>query len=129
MVNKDKFIVYNQHIPNEMVAELFQKAGVVVFPYKDASQSGVVPLAYAFKKPVIITNVGSLPEVVDDGITGYIIPPGDTQKLANAIINLLKDDEKRKQMGENAYKKATEELSWDRIAETTIKVYQKALEK
>lgn len=127
MTHKEKFIVYNQFIPNEMVAKLFQKACIVVLPYVEASQSGIVPLAYAFKKPVVVTSVGSIPEVVDDGETGYIVPPRNPQKLAEAIIELLKDKEKRKKMGENAYRKTKEELCWDNVAIKTIEVYKKAL--
>jgi len=127
MVHKEKFIIYNQFIPTGMVAELFQRASIVVLPYIEASQSGVVPLAYAFKKPVVVTDVGSIPEVVENGRTGYIVPPEDPKKLAEAIIDLLEDKEKRKKMGENGYKKTEEELSWDSIAVKTIEVYKKAL--
>jgi glycosyltransferase involved in cell wall biosynthesis len=127
MVNKEKFIVYNKHIPNEMVVELFQKSSVVVLPYIDASQSGIVPLAYSFKKPVVVSNVGSLPEVVDHNETGYIVPPKDSKKLAAAIIDLLKNDEKRKKMGENAYQKAIGDLSWDKIAKKTVQIYKEVL--
>lgn len=126
MVNNERFVFYNKHVANEMVAELFQKSSVVVLPYTDASQSGVVPIAYAFKKPVVVTDVGSLPEVVDHGETGYIVPPKDSKKLAEAIIDLLSDHEKRKRMGENAYKKAETELSWENIAMKTVEIYQKA---
>jgi len=110
-----------------MVSELFQKASVVVLPYIDGSQTGIIPIAYAFKKPVIVTNVGSIPEVVDDGKTGYIVPPRNEKKLAEAIIDILRDEHKRKQMGENAYKKMKEELSWDKIAEKTIRVYEEII--
>ncbi|MFB0526287.1 MAG: glycosyltransferase family 4 protein [bacterium] len=127
MRHKEKFIIHNQIIPNEMVAELFQRASVVVLPYIEASQSGIVPLAYAFKKPVVATNVGSIPEVVDNGKTGYIVPPKDPEKLAEAIIDLLMNKEKRREMGEKAYKKTKNELSWDNIAVKTIEVYKKAL--
>lgn len=123
----DNFILYNQFIPNERVSELFQKASVVVLPYIDGSQTGIIPIAYAFKKPVIVTNVGSIPEVVDDGKTGYIVPPRNEKKLAEAIIDILRDEHKRKQMGENAYKKMKEELSWDKIAEKTITVYEEII--
>jgi len=126
MTHKEKFTIYNQIIPNEMVAELFQRASVVVLPYIEASQSGIVPLAYAYKKPVVVTNVGSIPEVVDNGKTGYIVPPKDPEKLAEAIIDLLRDKEKRRKMGENACKKTEEELSWDNIAMKTVEVYKKA---
>ena len=125
MVHKEKFIVYNNYISNKMVAELFQKASIVVLPYVDGSQSGVVPLAYAFKKPVVVTNVGSIPEAVDDGRTGYIVPPRDSVRLADAIIKLLENENLRKRFGENAYQMTKNELSWEDIAMKTIQVYSK----
>ncbi|MDY6894141.1 MAG: glycosyltransferase family 4 protein, partial [Thermotogota bacterium] len=101
--NRDNFEIDNRFIPDEEVAGLFQKASVVVLPYTGASQSGVVPIAYAFKKPVVVTNVGSIPEVVEHGKTGYVVPPKDSGALADAIIKLLQNDDLRKEMGENAY--------------------------
>jgi len=127
MANKEAFIVYNSFIPNHMVAELFQKASVIVLPYVEATQSGVIPIAYAFKKPVVAANVGSIPEVVDDNKTGYLVPPKNPEKLAEAIIKLLQNKEERKKMGENAYEKMKKEMCWDNIAKKTIEVYQKAI--
>ena len=125
--HENSFELYNEFVPNEKVVELFQKSKVVVLPYISASQSGVIPIAYAFKKPVVTTNVGCLPEVVDDGKTGFIVPPKDPEALAEAIIKLLKDENLRKEMGENAYKKMKEELSWDKIAEKTLKIYEELM--
>ena len=102
-------------------------SGIIVLPYTEASQTGIIPIAYSFKKPVILTNVGGLPESVDDGKTGFVVPPRNEKALADAIIKLLKDVKLRKQMGENAYKKMKEELSWDVIAEKTIEVYKVAI--
>lgn len=127
MVNKERFIVYNEFIPDKKVKDLFSRASVIVLPYVDGSQSGVIPQAYAFKKPVVVTDVGSLPENVDDGLTGYVVPPRDSRKLAEAVIELLGNDAKRKAMGENAYNKVNEELAWKNIAPRTIEVYRKAL--
>jgi alpha-maltose-1-phosphate synthase len=127
MVNKGNFIIHNYRISYNEGAELFQRCSLVVLPYIDASQSGVIPTAYGFKKPVVVTSVGSIPEIVDDGITGYIVPPRDVNALAEAIIKLLKDDKLRKQMGENAYIKLKTDLSWDNIAEKTIQVYKEAI--
>lgn len=121
--------IQNSFIPDEDVASFFQRASLVVLPYTDASQSGVVPIAYAFKKPVIVTNVGSIPEVVDDGITGLIVPPKDVESLANAIIRLLVDKNLRNEMGENAYHKMKNELSWDSIAIKTVKLYSTSIRK
>ena len=123
----DTFELINEYIPNESVAELFQRSSLVVLPYIEGGQSGVMHIAYMFKKPVVTTNVGSTPEVVEEGKTGFVVPPRDVNALADAIIKLLKDDELRKEMGENAYKKMEEELSWDKIAEKAIEIYEKAI--
>lgn len=122
--DKQFFEIYNRFILDEEIAEFFQKASVVVLPYIDASQSGIVPIAYAFKKPVIVTDVGSISEVVDDGITGLVIPPRNVEALADAIIKILTDDLMRKSMAESSYKKMNEELSWDKASKLTINVYE-----
>jgi glycosyltransferase involved in cell wall biosynthesis len=127
ILNNKNYEVHNRFISDEEVTNFFQRAKVIVLPYTGASQSGIIPIAYAFKKPVVVTDVGSISEVVDDEETGLIVPPKDEKALADAIIRLLKDDELRKVMGENAYKKMKEELSWDRIAEKTIEVYKGAI--
>lgn len=124
---RENFIVHNYRIPYKEGAELFQRCSVVALPYIDASQSGVIPTAYGFKKPVVVTDVGSIPEVVDDGKTGFVVPPRDSKALADAVIKLLKDEKLRKEMGENAYKKLKEDFSWDKIAEKTIEVYKAAI--
>lgn len=126
IVNRDNFIIRNYRIPYKEGAELFQRCNLVVLPYIDASQSAVILTAYGFKKPVVVTSVGSIPEIVDDGKTGLIVPPKDVNALAEAIIKLLKNKELRKQIGENAYIKLKTDLSWDNIAEKTIEVYKKA---
>jgi len=122
-----KFEIYNEFIPNKKVPELFQRAKVVVLPYTyHRGHSGVLNIAFAFGKPAIVTNVGSLPEMVEYGKSGLIVPPKDPEALAEAIIKLLEDDELRKKMSRNALKRA-EELSWDNIAKMHIKVYEEVL--
>ena len=122
-----KFEIYNEYIPNEKVPELFQRAKVVVLPYTyHRGHSGVLNIAFAFGKPAIVTNVGSLPEMVEYGKSGLIVPPKNPEALAEAIIKLLKDDELRKKMSKNALKRA-EELSWDNIAKMHMKVYEEVL--
>lgn len=126
MVNPAHFEVHNYRIPNDKVSELFQSASVVVLPYVEASQSGVIPVAYAFGKPVVATAVGGIPDIVEDGLTGLLVPPADPDSLAEAIVDLLKDDEARLKMGHRAREKAEKELSWASVAERTLRVYKEA---
>lgn len=127
MVNKEHFIVHNYRIPDEMVARLFQEASVVALPYIEASQSGVLAIAYAFGKPVVATTVGGIPEVLDHGQTGYLVSPRDPHGLAEAIVTLLQNQNLRKEMGRKALERAESELSWQGIARKTLSVYQRAL--
>lgn len=113
--------IINEFIPDEKVSELFQKAAVVVLPYNEATQSGIIPIAYAFKKPVITTNVGSLPEVVDDGKTGYIVEPRNPEQLAAKVVELLQNEKDLKEFGENGYKKMKEMMDWGDIAQQIYK--------
>ncbi len=125
--NNPHFEIHDRYIPNEEIAVLFERSSVVVLPYIEGSQSGVVAMAFAFAKPVIVTDVGSLAEVVEDGKTGIIISPGDQEGLAEAIISILENTEKSISMGKAAYEVANTALSWRRIAGLTNGVYQNAL--
>jgi glycosyltransferase involved in cell wall biosynthesis len=74
------------HIPGDALPELFALSTVVVLPYREASQSGVVPLAFANGRSVIASEVGALSEAVDDGATGILVPPEDADALAEALV-------------------------------------------
>lgn len=80
----------NQFIPNEEVAKYFEPADLVVLPYRSATQSGILNLAYGFLKPVLVTNVGGLAEFVDNGKTGYVIKPDSQKDLVEGIINFFR---------------------------------------
>jgi len=124
----DTYEIINRYIPNDELVKLIQRASLVVCPYIDATQSGLIMTAYAFNKPVIVSAVGGIPEVVEDNVTGRLIPPRDPQALAKAIIDLLSHHSKRKEMKKNIQEKCSiGELSWNYIAKQTIAVYQKAI--
>ena len=126
MVHPDRFTVYNEYVPDERRAELFQQASVIALPYTDASQSGVIPVAYTFGKPVVATTVGGLPEAVDEGETGLLVAPRDERALADAIIKLLKDPDLRHRMGQNARRKNEAEWAPEVVAAQTKAVYEQA---
>lgn len=81
----DHIRVVDEYVPNEAVEKYFRACDVVVLPYLSATQSGIVQVAYSFDKPVIVTGVGGLPDVVDDGETGFVVPPRDPGAFAGAI--------------------------------------------
>ena len=127
MIHPERFTVYNEYISFDKRDELFQRSSVVALPYIDASQSAIIPIAYMFSKPVVATRVGGLPELVDHGITGCLIPPRDERALADALIHLLEDKKLRHQMGKNAKQKVNTDLSPNVVACQTFSVYQRAI--
>ncbi len=78
-----------EFIPDQDVAHYFSAADVVVLPYKTATQSGIVPIAYHFNRPVIVTRVGGLPEIVKDGETGFL-SGGEPDEIADSISKFYK---------------------------------------
>jgi glycosyltransferase involved in cell wall biosynthesis len=127
MVHPERFIVYNEYVSDEKRAELFRRASVVVLPYIEASQSGVIPIAYRFGKPVVATTVGGLPDMVEHGRTGYLVPARDEKTLAEALVLLLQDKELRRQFGENGRRKLDVECAPELVARKTRIVYLQAM--
>ena len=81
----------DRYVPNEEVGLYFAAADLVVLPYTDASQSGVAQIALGAGVPVITTLVGGLPDVIQDGATGFLVPPRDSQALAAAILRYFEE--------------------------------------
>lgn len=79
----------NRFVPSEEVATYFAAADVVTLPYHRASASGVIPIAYAMDRPVVVTRVGGLPEAVVEGESGHLVEPHDAPALAGAIRTAL----------------------------------------
>ena len=123
-----KFEFFNEFIPNKDIYKYFGEASIVVLPYISATQSGIIPLAYAFGKPVVATRVGAIPEVVEEGKTGILVEPRNESALANAIIKILSDDFLLEEMSEYVKRYCEQNLSWDSIAKKTINVYNEILE-
>ena len=79
--------VINRYVPNEEVAEVFDRADVLVLPYTNASQSGVAQIALANRMPIIASRAGGLPEAVRENVTGLLFPAGDSAALADRLID------------------------------------------
>jgi len=81
----EKLGMVNKFIPNEQVAAYFTLSEVVVLPYRSATQSGILNIAYGYEKPVVITNVGGLSEFVEDGKTGIFVPKAEKSEIVKGI--------------------------------------------
>ena len=104
--------IIDGYIPNEEVGTYFQAADAVVLPYKSASQSGVLQIAYGFDRPVVVTRVGGLPELVVNGETGVLVPPDDANKLADAIVQLFDEGVENFTRKIRIHKKR---FTWDKV--------------
>lgn len=102
-------------VPDAVVEDYFLAADLAVLPYVSATQSGIVQIAYNYDLPVVTTDVGGLPEVVRDGETGFIVPPGDAEALARAVTRFFREDRADDFAKAVAEEKA--KYSWDRMAE------------
>lgn len=113
-----RFLRFNTFIPDGDVGIYFRAADIVVLPYRTATQSGVAQIALAFRKPMVVTNVGSLGETVSPGVTGELAEP-DPEALAEAVTrcrHLLDDPELAIRVGAWA-----ERFSWKVYAETLVR--------
>jgi glycosyltransferase involved in cell wall biosynthesis len=88
---KDLLVLHTDFIPNSEVAPFFGAADMVVQPYKTATQSGISQMAYHFEKPMLVTNVGGLPEIVPNGKAGYVTEV-DAKAIADAIVDFYENN-------------------------------------
>ncbi len=112
---KDDIILKSDFIPNEEVKYYFRASSIVAQPYKNATQSGVTQIAYHFEKPMLVTNVGGLAELVPNGKVGYVVEPNE-QAIAEALITYFKEG--KEQEFEHNVRQEKEKFSWRKMVET-----------
>jgi len=113
----------NRYIPVPELTSLLGESLFVVCPYKDATQSGVVQTAFSAGVPLIVTNVGNMPEEVKDGVLGIVVPPCDENALSKAMNKLLDNPKLLDHFRENIEKKWRPTMSWEPIAKKYIELY------
>ena len=96
---EDSVILYNDYIPDTEVNRFFSVADIVAQPYKTATQSGVTQIAFHFEKPMLVTNVGGLPEIVPDGKIGYVVEP-EPKPIADALCRFFTEN-KQEEFSQN----------------------------
>jgi D-inositol-3-phosphate glycosyltransferase len=116
---KDHVILSNDFIPDSAVVNYFCASDLVVQPYKHATQSGVTQIAYHFDKPMLITDVGGLAEIVPDGRVGYVVAP-DPGAIADSILRFYGENREEEFSRNAASEKAR--YSWSKMTEAIDKL-------
>lgn len=110
-----------EYISNAEVPLLFRSADAVVLPYSRATQSGIVPVAYQFEVPVIASAAGGLPDLIRDGKTGFLFPPGDAEALAGCISDFLRREDR--EVFKQEIRKVRNEMTWKRLVAAILNLY------
>ncbi len=113
---EEKVTIVDRYIPNEEIPYYFYASDIVILPYTSVTGSGLVQLAFGFHKPVVVTRIGSMAEVVDDKKTGFLVPPKNPQEIARAVLEFFHTS-RREEMVERIQKESPR-FSWDRLVGT-----------
>ena len=119
-LNQGCVLIDNRFIGDDEIETIFSdRNSVLILPYKDATQSGVIPIAVDFDMPIIASNTGGLKEQLDDGRIGIFCEPNDSQSLQMAM-SLFIDDVNRHDKEVNRMKLFKENLRWKKIIDVLI---------
>jgi len=117
--NLKNIILKTDFIPDNEVAKYFSAADMIVQPYKSATQSGVTQIAYHFNKPMLVTNVGGLAEIVPHGKVGYVVDV-NSNAVTEAILDFYKEKREKEMIIEA--EKEKEKYTWNTLIEAIKKV-------
>ena len=118
---ENDIIFFDHFIKDNEVHLFFSAADLVVQPYKTATQSGVTQIAFYFEKPMLVTNVGGLKEIVPDGKCGYVVEP-KPEFISEAIIDFF--DNNRKVQFTEGVKLEKEKFSWEKMTSAILEVFK-----
>ena len=112
---RDRVRVVNRYVPNEEVARYFAAADVAALPYREATGSGIAQIAFGAGLPVIATRTGGLEEVVEEGVSGLLVPPRDPKSMARAIERYF--DESMQERLRAGVRAARLRFGWDALVD------------
>jgi starch synthase len=127
--NRRDIRILNRYLADREVAQLMSEAAIVALPYTSATQSGVVALAQAFARPMISTAVGGLREMIVQGKTGILVPPGDMPAFARALLSLGASNARRLRMERYISQQADAPWQPHNVAKAHLRLYQGMLRK
>jgi glycosyltransferase involved in cell wall biosynthesis len=120
----ENIILRTNFIPNEQVKDYFCVADLIVQPYKSATQSGVTQIGYHFEKPMLVTNVGGLAEIIPHGKVGYVVEPVK-EEITNAMLDFLENKPDFSQ----SIREEKEKYTWDKLVLAINSMYEQLISK
>ena len=104
--------------------KIVQESQILVVPSRIESIPQVIKEAFFLQVPVIATNVGGIPELISNNITGLLVPPENPEAMTDAINKLLSDNNTKQKLSKNAFEFINKNFSWDILIEKYIKLYE-----
>lgn len=118
---ENQIIIHSEFIPSEEISSYFCASEMVVLPYKSATQSGITQIAFHFEKPMLVTNVGGLSEIISPEI-GYVVTP-EPKAIADALVDFYEN--KRETVFSKNTVKEKEKYSWNKLSKALIDLFEK----
>ena len=116
-------VIFTGSLPQARLLPYYQKADLVINPSLSEAFGMSLVEAMATQTPVIATDIGGMPEIVDDGLTGLIVDPGNPQALASAMVEIIDNPHKARAMGKAGRIKVLQRYCWSKIAESLVNRY------
>jgi glycosyltransferase involved in cell wall biosynthesis len=124
----DKIRSWPEFVSEEFKMTLYAAADMNILPHRDPSQSAMGLEAIALGKPLIVTNAGALPDLVDQGRTGYIVPVQEPSAIADAMLTFFEQSrEEQHKMAESSRQQGLERFNWSAISTKHIELYKSLL--
>lgn len=120
---EDQVQMVEGYVPDDEVEKYFAASDLVVLPYLSATQSGIVQIAFGFEKPVLVTEVGGLPDVVTNGKTGYVVKPRSAEMIAEAIMDYYINN--RREAFVSQIEKEKDRFSWKTFVDTMMQMVRR----
>jgi glycosyltransferase involved in cell wall biosynthesis len=115
------------YVPDDVASAYFAAADIVVLPYRHIYQSGVLLMAMSYARPVVVSDLPGMTEIVTDGENGYVFNSGSKDDLARALTHALIDEGGRSRIAAAALQYIREKHDWNHIGRTTAALYRQVL--
>jgi len=117
-----------RYIPNEDVASYYGAADVVVLPYRKIYQSGVLLMAMSYRKPVVVSDIPGMLEIIKDVVNGFVFRSENHRHLEKILNQMLDQPEERDRVAALGYETVIKQHGWDRVGRLTREAYQSVLD-